>query len=448
MTEINDSNGRQLSHFHPISGWMNDPNGLLYKDGIYHVFFQHNPFTTIHGEMYWGHATTADFVSWKDMPIALQPDESGECYSGCALSNEIDEKDLVTIIYTRHTDISKRHEYQCISISEDGGKTFKGIENNPVLDKDLGDFRDPKVFFDDRTGKWIMLLTAGKFLMFYSSEDLVSWKEISELFLPIEDDDYVLECPDLFQTVCDGKLIWVLLLSINYNGHKPSKTVYFTGKFDGAVFTAHTGMETLDYGPDYYAVATFSNLSGRNLSIAWMNNWLYAEKTPGEEYRGQLSIPRELAVIGDNGAFRLVQKIPNVMLEKAFPIEKITPEDKISDGDIITGSFFASGKITIHFPNGNIILAVNLSDRIVSLERENGLAGFSTVPMNVAKAEICSHESCDIIIVFGEKSVELLADGGRVSISMLYESSEKSPVIFFDNIDLQRKSLKSGGRVE
>lgn len=299
-----DQEYRPQFHFTPAKNWMNDPNGLVWHKGEYHLFFQHNPQGTQWGHMSWGHAVSKDLLTWEELPVAIAEDQDGAIFSGSAVS---DGDDLVAI-YTRSTE---SNQSQCIARSTDNGRTFVKYENNPVLDENKKDFRDPKVFrYNDR---WIMCAAQphDHQISFYSSPDLITWKHLSN-FGSTAAVGGVWECPDLFPLVIDGQEVWVLIVSLNPGGLYGSGTQYFIGDFDGTSFVPKYSTKEprwLDYGKDNYAGVTFSNEpNGKRILIAWMSNWEDVKNHPKTSWTTQMTIPRELGLAEVNGEIVLTQQ--------------------------------------------------------------------------------------------------------------------------------------------
>jgi len=271
---------------------MNDPNGLVWHKGEYHLFFQHNPFGTKWGHMSWGHAVSKDLINWQELSVAIAEDDDGAIFSGSAVS----VGDEIVAIYTRHTET---HQAQCIARSVDNGRTFVKYENNPVLDENKKDFRDPKVFrYNDH---WIMCAVQpwDHQVSFYRSTDLISWQHLSN-FGPAAAIDGVWECPDLFPLTIDGEQVWVLLVSLNPGGLYGSGTQYFIGDFDGTSFTPKYSTEQprwIDFGKDNYAGVTFNNEPNeKRIFIGWMANWEHLKEHPETSWTNAMTIPRELGL--------------------------------------------------------------------------------------------------------------------------------------------------------
>ena len=313
-----DSEYRPRFHFTPLNNWMNDPNGLVWHDGEYHLFFQHNPHGTKWGHMSWGHAVSKDLLNWTELPVAISEDQDGAIFSGSAVS----DGDELVAIYTRHTDTLQT---QCIARSSDNGRTFKKFENNPVLDEGKKDFRDPKVFrFNDH---WIMCVAQPmeRQISFYKSFDLVNWEHLSN-FGPAAAIDGIWECPDLFPLEIDGQEVWVLLVSLNPGGLYGSGTQYFVGDFDGQIFAPRYSTSEprwLDFGKDNYAGVTFNGEpNGRRIIIGWMANWLDIENHPETSWTSQMTVPRILGLTLYNGEIVLTQH-PNC--EATYELDELIP---------------------------------------------------------------------------------------------------------------------------
>lgn len=311
-----DNEYRPEFHFTPKKNWINDPNGLLWHKGEYHLFFQHNPFGREWGHMSWGHAVSTDLLHWEELPVAIAEDEDGAIFSGSAVSLG----DEIVAIYTRD---KNNIQSQCIATSFDNGRTFQKYDENPVLDLGMEHFRDPKVFrFHD---KWIMaVVKAHEFkVCFYSSNDLKAWKFESE-FGNTGAIGGQWECPDLFPLTYESEEVWVLIVSLNPGGiYNSSGTQYFIGDFDGTRFTPR--YETIeprwvDYGSDNYAGITFNNEpNNRRIFIGWLNSWQKKEHVD-TSWVGAMTIPRELGLTRVNGELVLTQQ-PICPTTRTFSME-------------------------------------------------------------------------------------------------------------------------------
>lgn len=319
---------RSVYHHSPATHWMNDPNGMFFDEtaGLWHLYYQHNPFGTTWGPMHWGHATSADLLHWQEHPIALYPDSLGTIFSGSIV---IDRKNTsgfgenaVVAIYTQSEVIG---QHQSIAYSTDGGYTFTKYEGNPVLMGDIADFRDPKVMWDEKAQAWLMTLACQQEIRFYGSKDLKKWEYLSSFGKDLGAHGGVWECPELLKMKNPTSTLpsregepedkYVLLVSINPGGpFGGSATQYFVGNWDGKTFTpapCGEGREGvtpwLDYGKDNYSTFTFHNApEGRYVALGWMSNWQYANQLPTVAFRSQNTIARDLFLfIDDEGEYRL-----------------------------------------------------------------------------------------------------------------------------------------------
>ena len=300
---------RPQIHFSPREKWTNDPNGMVYYNGTYHLFFQYYPDSTVWGPMHWGHATSKDLIHWQQQPIALYPDSLGYIFSGSAVADKNNTSGFgkngqapLVAIFTHHDPAGEKagkndFQNQSLAYSLDNGKTWTKYAGNPVLkNPGITDFRDPKVFWYEQQKKWIMTLATKDRITFYSSPDLKTWTKESEFGKEQGAHGGVWECPDLFTLDDNGKKVWVLIVNLNPGGpNGGSATQYFVGDFDGNRFTPfHTDTRWLDYGPDEYAGLTWSNTGNRKIFLGWMSNWLYANVVPTSTWRNAMTIPREL----------------------------------------------------------------------------------------------------------------------------------------------------------
>ena len=310
---------RPSYHFTPLYGWMNDPNGMVYKDGEYHLYFQYNPYGSKWGNMHWGHAVSKDLVHWEHLDPAIARDPVGHIFSGSSVIDKKNTagfgKDAIIAIYTNNS--VNHDEVQCIAYSNDNGRTFTKYEGNPVLTPfdGLKDFRDPKVFWYEKGKCWYMIVSADKETRFYKSKNLKKWTYVSAFGKGMGQQPCQYECPDFFQLPVNGdkkKMKWVMTMNINpgcwFGG---SATEYFVGDFDGKKFTCPDANEVkwLDWGKDHYATVTFSNTGDRVLGITWMSNWQYANLTPFKQNRGANGLPRELKLYEKNGKYYISEDV-------------------------------------------------------------------------------------------------------------------------------------------
>lgn len=302
---------RPQVHFSPKEKWMNDPNGMVYFNNKYHLFYQYYPDSTVWGPMHWGHAISKDLIHWQQQPVALYPDTLGYIFSGSAVADVHNTagfgrngKTALVAIFTHHDPKGEKagtttFQNQSIAYSTDDGKTWTKYANNPVLkNPGIKDFRDPKVSWYEAGKKWIMTLATMDRITFYSSKNLKEWTKESEFGKASGAHGGVWECPDLFSLDDNGRKVWVLVVNLNPGGpNGGSATQYFLGDFNGKTFTpTHTDTRWLDYGPDEYAGITWSNTGSRKIFLGWMSNWLYADKVPTVKWRSATTVPRELAL--------------------------------------------------------------------------------------------------------------------------------------------------------
>ncbi|WP_328805562.1 glycoside hydrolase family 32 protein [Paenibacillus apii] len=320
---------RPQFHYSPAANWLNDPNGMVWYEGEYHLFYQYHPHSSVWGPMHWGHAVSKDLVFWEELPIALKPDHNGAIFSGSAVVDRNDTTGFfgggsgLVAIFTHHDTnpvSGGPRQRQSLAYSTDKGRTWTMYEGNPVLEDERHiDYRDPKVFWDSERLRWVMVLAAGQRVLFYHSPNLIHWSFGSEFGASEGSHDGVWECPDLFQLPVigrGGESKWVLIVSIGPNDAlaEGSRTQYFVGEFDGVNFVSDNPPGTvlwLDHGRDNYAGVSWSDVpaeDGRRLFIGWMNNWKYANLLPTEGWRGAMTLPRELGLVVCEDGIRLRQQ--------------------------------------------------------------------------------------------------------------------------------------------
>ncbi len=319
---------RPSFHFSPDSMWMNDPNGMVFHNNEYHLFYQYYPDSTVWGPMHWGHAISKDLIHWQHMPIALYPDSLGYIFSGSAVIDKNNtsglgsaENPAMVAIFTYHSAEGEKagktdYQNQGIAYSTDNGRTWKKYNDNPVLkNRGIKDFRDPKVFWHEDSKQWVMILAVSDHVELYRSNNLKKWVKLSEFGKTYGAHGGVWECPDLFPLSINGREKWVMLVSINPGGiHGGSATQYFTGHFNGTNFTPDNPANLilwLDYGKDNYAGVTWSNIDasdGRTIFLGWMSNWQYGSKAPTSPWRSAMTIPRELNLKETTEGLRLTSQ--------------------------------------------------------------------------------------------------------------------------------------------
>jgi len=327
---------RPAYHFSPATNWTNDPNGLVYNNGEYHIFYQHNPFDNRWGHMTWGHAVSKDLVHWQHLPLAIKEEDGIMIFSGTCVVDKNNTSGFgkngippMVAIYTGHTDTNQS---QHLAYSIDYGRTWKKYAHNPVLDLHKKDFRDPKVFWYAPKKYWVMIvsLPLEHKMQLYQSKNLLQWSLLSE-FGPAGDVTGIWECPDLFQVPVAGepnKKKWVITNSIG------ATMQYFVGEFDGATFTNENpagGIFRPDEGPDFYAGIAYNNLPAaqKPVMIAWANNWGYANDIPTKPWKSAMTMPREMALKKEDDAWiMLVKPVDN--------IEKLKKEKLVDESVLVT----------------------------------------------------------------------------------------------------------------
>lgn len=430
---------RPQFHFTPPANWMNDPNGMVYYDGEYHLFYQYHPESTVWGPMHWGHAITTDLVHWEHMPVALEPDKLGTIFSGSAVIDHQNTSGLgkpdqpaMVAIYTYHDaegEKAGRIDYQTqgIAYSTDKGRTWEKYEGNPVLkNPGIRDFRDPKVSWvtsEDGNGKWIMTLAVKDKISFYSSPNLLDWTHESDFNPDWAAYGGVWECPDLFPlTDNDGEEKWVLLVSINPGGpNGGSATQYFIGDFDGSNFIVESSeVKWLDFGADNYAGVSWSDIpenDGRRLFIGWMSNWMYADAVPTENWRSAMTIPRSLELVKSGDEF-IVASRPVKELEKLrSSSEKITGENidlkeelvellltPLADDFSIEFSNAAGEKTIVKKEGNQLILDRTQSGRT---EFSDGFAESHSAPIMLSEVDL-------VRVYLDRSSIEVFINDGEL----------------------------------
>ena len=409
---------RPQYHHTPAWGWMNDPNGMFYKDGVWHLYFQYNPYGSMWGNMTWGHSVSRDLIHWTHEPEAVLPDALGTVFSGSAIVDSTGSaefgKNAVVAMYTS----ARENQTQSLAYSNDGGKTFTKYEGNPVLTAKEPDFRDPKMLWNDDTQEWNLVMATGQKMNFYSSKDLKNWKFESSFGEGYGCHKGVWECPDLMK-MDNGK--WVLVCNINPGGpYGGSATQYFVGQWDGHKFTCESKPEEtkwMDYGKDHYATVTFSGApNGRHVALAWMSNWQYAAVVPTHQYRSSNSVPRDLGIFTEGGEdYVSVKPSPEVL--KAFN----KPAAGISEACMVEVSRLRPNA-TIELSNGKgerVVMRYNASEQSFSFDRlKSGQADFSDAFPSVTIAP--THGRVNRVLIFIDKSsIEVFDADGKFALTNL-----------------------------
>lgn len=449
---VGDEQHRPKLHFTPKAHWMNDPNGMVYHKGTYHMFYQYYPDSTVWGPMHWGHATSKDMINWKHQSVALYPDSLGYIFSGSAV---VDKKNTsgfgkngkvpLVAIFTHHDPIGEKagrdnFQNQSIAYSLDDGKTWTKYSGNPVLNNPgIVDFRDPKVMWYEQEKKWVMTLATKDRITFYSSPNLKNWTKESEFGAQIGAHGGVWECPDLFTLDNNGKKVWVLIVNLNPGGpNGGSATQYFLGNFDGKTFIPmDTKTRWIDYGPDEYAGITWSNTGNRKLFLGWMSNWQYAQIVPTKKWRSAMTIPRELKLIRTKDdlliASQLVKEFA-AMQSKTVVVENMTISNK-TDISTKTGDVKFPCRINLNIEklnNFSLSLSNSLGENVVigydkaqnqfyidrtksgKVDFQKDFAAVHTAP------RFTSNKKTDITLVIDVSSVELFADNGLTVMTEIF----------------------------
>lgn len=466
MTTYNLEKYRPTLHFAPQENWMNDPNGMVYFKGEYHLFYQHNPNDSIWGPMHWGHAVSQDMIDWQELPIALYPDELGTIFSGSAVvdwhntSGFFPDEPGIVAIFTHHlggSDGTPDIQTQSLAYSHDQGRTWTKYEGNPVLGHPTKiDFRDPKVFWHAETAKWLMTLATGQTVTFYSSPNLIDWQFESEFGDNIGSHEGVWECPDLFELAVDNseEKKWVLLVSIGDNPQfdSGSRTQYFVGSFDGSTFTAdNQEIQWLDFGKDNYAGVSFSDIpteDGRRIYLGWMSNWRYANQVPTEGWRSQMTLPRTLALRHVEGQLLVVQnpvkeldsyftkvvEIDDVLInseeKRTFAVDKSSMEIVLTIDNHDAKQF---GVVLAHTASQKTVLTIDAETNRVMLDRkDSGQITFSENFSNRQELNLQATNQINLRIVVDSSSIEVFLNEGAYAVtSLIYPDKVCEEVVLF-----------------
>ena len=414
---------RPIYHHTPAYGWMNDPNGMFYKDGVWHLYFQHNPFGSQWENMTWGHSTSTDLVHWTFEGDPVQPDVWGAIFSGSAVVDKENTagfgKDAVVALYTS----AAESQIQSMAYSTDNGKTFTKYEGNPVITSNVPDFRDPHMFWNEDIKKWNMILAEGQHMNIYSSDDLKAWTLESQFGAEYGNHGGVWECPDLMKLRVRGtdKYKWMLICNINPGGpFGGSATQYFVGDFDGKKFTCETAPEVtrwMDYGKDHYATVTFDNApNGRHVAIAWMSNWQYANQVPTKQYRSGNSIPRDLDLYEYEGnTYCGVTPSPEITAARPKKSTKT-----LTESCEVVVTLKGSATITLYNEKGEqVVMTYDDKIRTFTMDRtKSGLKDFSDDFAAVTTAPV--HGKMTHLRLFIDKSsIEAFDAEGRMAMTNL-----------------------------
>ncbi|MBB3058800.1 glycoside hydrolase family 32 protein [Mucilaginibacter gotjawali] len=469
---------RPQLHFSPKAHWMNDPNGMVYFNHTYHLFFQYYPGGTVWGPMHWGHAISKDLVHWQQLPIALYPDSLGYIFSGSAVvdSNNTsgfgkNGKIPLVAIFTHHDPKGERagtdnFQNESIAYSLDEGRTWTKYSGNPVLkNPGIRDFRDPKVMWYAKDKKWVMTLATKDHITFYSSRDLKTWAKESEFGKEIGAHGGVWECPDLFPLKLNGKQYWVLVVNLNPGGpNGGSATQYFVGQFDGEQFVpVDDQIKWLDYGPDEYAGITWNNTGSRKIFLGWMSNWSYATQVPTASWRSAMTIPRDLKLISIDGNILLTSMPVKAILKlKQQPIlagnvhvKKIyagNTKASTTAGryllDLQTNSLNDFALELANSNNEKLIIGFDKNANQYFIDRTKaGVHDFNKDFAGIFKApRFVANKSVKLTLVVDRASVEIFADGGATVMTCIFFTEKPlNKVSILSDSAIRIKSLSIAG---
>ena len=413
---------RPAYHHSPVYGWMNDPNGLFYKDGVWHLYYQWNPYGSQWENMTWGHSTSTDGLHWTPQPTAIEADALGAIFSGCCVVDKNNTAGFGNGAIVAYYTSAGARQTQSMAYSLDGGQTFTKYAGNPVIVSDVPDFRDPHIFWNEEAGFWNMVLASGQEMSIYSSKDLKQWKHESNFGLTYGNHGGVWECPDLMKLPVDGtgEQKWMLICNINPGGpFGGSATQYFIGQFDGHQFVCEDQPEEtkwMDYGKDHYATVTFDNApDGRRVAIAWMSNWQYANQVPTMQFRSTNSILRDLSLYQYEGeTYCAVRPAKEMDAARGKKIARPTDRCEI----VVT----LKGDARITLSNGSkerVVLDYDADMASLDFDRRHsGQCSFSDAFPTVVTAPV--HGTLRTLRIFIDKSsIEVFDADGRLSMTNL-----------------------------
>ena len=415
---------RPTYHHTPTYGWMNDPNGMFYKDGVYHLYYQWNPYGSQWENMTWGHSSSRDLIHWEAQPTAIEPDALGTIFSGSCV---VDKKnDRVVAFYTS----AGQNQVQSMAVSKDNGVTFQKNPINTILTSNEPDFRDPKAFWNPEIQKWNLILAVGQEMRIFSSSNLKDWTYESSFGKGYGNHDGVWECPDLMKLQVRGtdKQKWMLICNINPGGpFGGSATQYFVGEFDGKKFTCeHKDTRWMDYGKDHYATVTFDNApDGRRIALAWMSNWQYANQVPTQQFRSANSVPRDLNLFEYKGeTYCSVTPSKELLALRGKKVKKPT-----QTCEIVVDT---KGKTEIELSNTkgeNVIMNYDAQNHTFSMDRtKSGNTGFSEAFPCVTEAP--TYGTIKQLRIFIDNcSIEAFDAEGKMAMTNLVFPSEPYTII-------------------
>lgn len=432
---------RPLYHHTPAYGWMNDPNGMFFKDGVWHLYFQHNPYGSQWENMTWGHSTSTDLIHWTFQGDPVQPDAWGSIFSGSSVVDKNNTagfgENAIVALYTS----AGENQTQSMAYSTDNGKTFTKYDGNPIITSNVPDFRDPHMFWNEDIKKWNMILAAGQQMNIYSSDNLKNWKFESSFGAEYGSHGGVWECPDLMKMKVRGtdKEKWMLVCNINPGGPSGgSATQYFVGDFDGHKFTCESKPEVtkwMDYGKDHYATVTFDNApNGRHVALAWMSNWQYANQVPTLQYRSANSIPRDLGLFEYKG---------NTYCS-VTPSEEITaarskkPSKSLSEACEMVVNLKGDATITLSNSKGEkVVMTYKAKDETFSMDRTlSGKTDFSSDFAAITTAPVYGKMN-KLRIFIDKSSIEVFDNDGKMAMTNLV-----FPTKPYDKVTIKGKAKK------
>lgn len=432
---------RPLYHHTPAYGWMNDPNGMFFKDGVWHLYFQHNPYGSQWENMTWGHSTSTDLIHWTFQGDPVQPDAWGSIFSGSSVVDKNNTagfgENAIVALYTS----AGENQTQSMAYSTDNGKTFTKYDGNPIITSNVPDFRDPHMFWNEDIKKWNIILAAGQQMNIYSSDNLKDWKFESSFGAEYGSHGGVWECPDLMKMKVRGtdKEKWMLVCNINPGGPSGgSATQYFVGDFDGHKFTCESKPEVtkwMDYGKDHYATVTFDNApNGRHVALAWMSNWQYANQVPTLQYRSANSIPRDLGLFEYKG---------NTYCS-VTPSEEITaarskkPSKSLSEACEMVVNLKGDATITLSNSKGEkVVMTYNAKDETFSMDRTlSGKTDFSSDFAAITTAPVYGKMN-KLRIFIDKSSIEVFDNDGKMAMTNLV-----FPTKPYDKVTIKGKTKK------
>ena len=454
---------RPVYHHTPAYGWMNDPNGMFYKDGVWHLYFQHNPYGSVWGNLAWGHSTSTDLVHWQYEGDPVMADALGLIFSGSSVVDKDNTAGfgagtIVSFYTSAKSSPWGDVQMQSMAYSTDGGKTFTKYDGNPVITSTARDFRDPKVFWYAPGKHWVMMLAVGQEMQIWSSADLKDWKYESSFGAKQGAHGGVWECPDLVELPVEGtkEKRWVLICNINPGGpFGGSATQYFVGTFDGKKFTNQFPTKTkwMDYGKDHYATVTFSNApDGRCVALGWMSNWQYAAVVPTKQYRSANTIARDLTLYRQGGDL-LLKSAPSKEIEKARSTKKSVPQFNVSDSyeiaSLLDGNDGAyeiemeiknngAEKIAFTLQNAkdeNVMMYYDTATRQFVMDRSNsGETSFSPDFPAMTVAPAADVDDIRLRLFVDRSSIEAFGDGGKFVMTNIVFPAEPYNKMKFESV--------------